>query len=231
MHSRASSLYLEGMKVFLIFGGLFLVLLSGLFALSFSMGKISLFSPVDGQVYLSGKALAWVEIVRQSHSRWFDGYEGASSTQEGTPKYFTETTTTDKDGKFHFDERTPSLNMARLFGWLPHEPFIDQSITLRHDGNEYILFEWTKRNYDTNGELQIWKYVDQNGKIQDKSPYKPPYSRDNPDPNFDTSLSLKAFSRPISLECDLSDTTEKAYNKEWNELPVGDYFHGICTLK
>ncbi len=219
------------MKVFLIFSGLCLVLVGGLFALSFSMGKISLFSPVDGQVFLENKPITGLTVTRTSHSHWYDGTDGATSTKEWTPRFFTETTTTDADGKFHFDERTPSLGMSRLFGWLPHEPFIDQSITLRHDGNEYILFRGTKRNYDTNGELQIWKYVDQNGKIQDKSPHKPPYSIDNPDPNFDTSLSLKAFSRPISLECELSDTTEKAYNKEWNELPVGDYFHGICTAK
>lgn len=189
------------------------------------MPKYSLFSVVDGQLLDAGKPVEWAQIVRQSHSRWFDGYEGASSTQEGTPKYFTETTITDKEGKFHFGERLPKWNISRLIGWLPHEPYIDQEITLMHEGKEQMLYVGTKRNYDTDGELQVWKFLDKNGVVQKLKTPTP-----DGDAGRDPSWTLTPFPRPIHLICDLSDTTMRSYDTDDNELSLNP-FRGICILK
>lgn len=170
-----------------------------------SMSKYCLFSAVDGQLLDAGKPLAWAKVIRQSHSHWFDGTDGATSTKEGIPRYFVETTTTDSEGRFHFGERLPNWSASRLVAWLPHEPYIDQSITTFSRGIEYTLYAWVKRNYDTDGELKTWKNLDVPGK---------------------DGYMVAASTRPISIACDL---TNPETAKKLDDI-VGTTISGICTI-
>lgn len=206
---------------------LFLIIFLPVFLLVlafFSMPKFSLFSSVDGQVLSGGKAVAWLQITRKSHSRMYDGDTGGTSEKEGTPVYFTETTITDSAGKFHFPERV-ATGLKKWLVWLPHEPYIDQEITLMHEGKEQMLYVGTKRNYDTDGELQVWKFLDKNGAVQKLKTPTP-----DGDAGRDPSWILTPFPRPIHLICDLSDTTMRSYDTDDNELSLNP-FRGICILK
>lgn len=101
-------------------------------------GKNVLFSDVKGQVVLNGKPVSGAEVERS--------YEWAWNHSKGTEK-----TQTDQNGRFVFASITQS---GGLSGLLPHEPVVFQEITIRHNGQEYVAWQYTKHNYENNGELK-----------------------------------------------------------------------------
>lgn len=36
---------------------------------------------------------------------------------------------------------------------MPHEPYVEQTMKIKHDGREYMAWAYAKRNYRQNGEL------------------------------------------------------------------------------
>lgn len=98
---------------------------------------VSLFSAVKGQVLLHGKPVEGANVVRRHTFTW-------------SGKEFTETCLTDAKGQFSFSESTGNIVMGRIF---PHEPVIPQSIIVNYQGEEHDIWIFSKRNYDTLGEL------------------------------------------------------------------------------
>jgi len=100
----------------------------------FDFMKVCLFSEVNGVVTLQGKPVAGAKIVR-------------TAKINDTP--YTDSTVTDKSGKFYFEARfTSSINKI-----VPVEPRIPQKLVIEHDGQEHTAWEMSKRNYDLDGEL------------------------------------------------------------------------------
>jgi len=113
-----------------------IVLLLSITTLVLGMGlfdfmKVCLFSEVGGVVTLAGKPVAGVELVR---------------TAKFDDKDYTDKTTTDAQGKFHFD---PVFSTS-LLKW---DPSIFQTIILHYQGKEYIGWKLMRTNYELNGEL------------------------------------------------------------------------------
>lgn len=101
------------------------------------MGKVVLFSPVSGVVLSHGKPVPGATVKRHAHWRWGN-------------KTYDDAVTTDASGRFAFAE----LNGTMLLGSvLPHEPYVDQRITIEHGGQSYIAWEAAKRGYERNDEL------------------------------------------------------------------------------
>lgn len=96
--------------------------------------KVCLFSETAGIVTRDGAPVSGVEVMR-AH-QWNDGRK-------------TTTTTTGPDGRFHF----PAVEDRSLSGFLPGEVVIEQEITLRHEGRDYLAWQTAKRNFDVDGEL------------------------------------------------------------------------------
>lgn len=83
-----------------------------------AMRKVILFSPLSGVVLSQGKPVAGATIKRHAHWRWGN-------------KTYDDTATTDAQGRFSF----AVLNGTMLLGSvLPHEPYIEQSITIEQGG-------------------------------------------------------------------------------------------------
>jgi hypothetical protein len=114
-----------------------LILLAGLWQ-GEAMAKMVIFSAVQGKVLLNGNAVKGAEIVRRYKWTW--------KREEAEDR-----TLTDEAGKFSM----PSIERSSLLGsLLPHEPVIEQTITIRHQGRDYNAWMLDKRDYDLNGELQ-----------------------------------------------------------------------------
>ncbi len=97
----------------------------------FDFMKVCLFSEVGGVVTLAGKPVAGVEIVR---------------TAKFDDKDFTDKTTTDVQGKFHFDP----IFSTSLLKW---DPSIFQTIVMNYQGKEYRGWRLMRTNYEVNGEV------------------------------------------------------------------------------
>lgn len=96
--------------------------------------KVWLFSETSGVVTRGGEPVAGVEVERA----WqWNGDRKSTTTRTGP------------DGRFRF----PAVTDRSLSSFLPGEVVIDQEITLRHDGSDYLAWQTAKRNYDENGEL------------------------------------------------------------------------------
>ncbi len=106
--------------------------------------KISLFSPVKGQLTLRGKPLAGITVTRTFNFNW----RNATCT---------ETVSTDENGYFAFDERKGPLILGTF---LPHETAVPQSISADYQGLRYPLWLNYKRNYDLMGEFSSLKKMD-----------------------------------------------------------------------
>jgi len=100
-------------------------------------GSNVLFSAVQGQVLLNGQPVAGAEVERR--------YRWAWNKSEGK-----EVARTDTRGGFAFGAISQSKGMS---GFVPHEPVVFQEIVIRHAGKEYFAWQYTKHNYDENGEL------------------------------------------------------------------------------
>ena len=101
----------------------------------FGFGKICAFSELSGQVLLNEKPVSGVEIIRS--------FQIDSKKKE-------DSTTTDAQGYFSF----PAAYTSSVNKFLPVEPGIKQRIVIHHQGQEYLAWQTTKRNYDENGELK-----------------------------------------------------------------------------
>jgi len=99
--------------------------------------KICLFSEVGGVVTMAGKPVAGVEITR---------------TASYDEKDYTDKTTTDEHGRFHFD---PIFSKS-LLKW---DPSIFQTIDLYYQGKKYEGWETTRGDFDLNGELDDHKPI------------------------------------------------------------------------
>ena len=94
-----------------------------------------MFSEVNAVVTLHGKPVAGAEIVRTSN--------------ELDSKVYTEKTTTDAQGRFHFD----ALWVFSLRNFIPANPMVEQHITLYYQNQEYMGWLALKGNYGHNDEL------------------------------------------------------------------------------
>lgn len=104
----------------------------------FAMGPMYLFSAVDGVVTRRGKPLPGCRVERSFFWHWKD--------ERGS-----ESAVTDAGGRFAFAEIARTSLLGSL---LPHEPMVEQTILIHHDGRSCRAWTFDKRNYDKNGELQ-----------------------------------------------------------------------------
>jgi hypothetical protein len=100
----------------------------------FDFVKVCLFSEVKGVVTLEGKPVAGAELVR---------------TAEIGEKVHTDKTMTDENGRFSF----PAMYTHSLNKIAPVEPHIPQMMRIRTGGNEFLVWDGSKRDYDLNGEI------------------------------------------------------------------------------
>jgi hypothetical protein len=104
-------------------------------AMGFRPFQICMFSEVNAVVTLHGKPVTGAKIVRTSN--------------ELDSKVYTEQTTTDAQGRFHFD----ALWVFSLRHLIPAQPMVEQHITIYHAGKEYMGWQHTKNGYGHNDEL------------------------------------------------------------------------------
>jgi len=101
------------------------------------MFKVCLFSPVKGKVVLKGQPVVGAVIERSYDWAWGN-------------KKATDQTTTDQNGEFSF----PAIHGTMILGQVaPHEPVIDQTINILHDGKTHEAWYFHKGEYSENGEL------------------------------------------------------------------------------
>lgn len=102
------------------------------------MAKMVLFSAMEGRVLHNGKPVAGAQIERSWRWSW--------KSENGADQ-----TTTAADGGFVLPAVVRTSWMGSL---LPHEPLVDQIISIQVAGKTYKAWAHFKRNYDTNGEHQ-----------------------------------------------------------------------------
>lgn len=109
---------------------------------------ISLFSAVEGAILDNGKPIVGVKVERSYHFTWIG-------------KDFSDSTITDDQGQYAFNEATTWMLLGSIF---PHEPVIPQEIKIYPKANKEDISIWqnSKRNYDTMGELDgLQPYLEQ----------------------------------------------------------------------
>jgi len=125
-------LTLKRVAVLLVLGGTLLISTN-----TFGMFKVCLFSPVKGKVVLKGQPVVGAVIERSYDWAWKD--------QKGHDE-----TTTDQNGEFSLPAIYGTMIMGSV---LPHEPFVDQTIFISHQGKRYQAWWSDKRDYEEYGEL------------------------------------------------------------------------------
>lgn len=100
------------------------------------MAEMTIFSAVQGQVTQGGQPVAGASVERSWIWRW-KKEDGADSA------------TTGADGRF---ELPAVVRRSLLAGLMPHEPFIEQTIIIRHQGKDYKAWMLDKRDYTNNSE-------------------------------------------------------------------------------
>ncbi|NQX75940.1 MAG: hypothetical protein HRT62_20775 [Epibacterium sp.] len=58
-------------------------------------------------------------------------------------------------GKFGFDPEIISR-----FRFLPYQPVVDQSLLIEVDGNDFVIWKYSKMNYAINGESLPYQKID-----------------------------------------------------------------------
>jgi hypothetical protein len=102
-----------------------------------AMGKMCLFSAVKGVVLDHGKPVEGATIERSYKWAWKDQTGG-------------DNTVTNDRGEFVF----PAIwGHSFLGSLLPHEPVVDETILIHHDGQTYKAWMFTRGNYTENSEL------------------------------------------------------------------------------
>ena len=93
-----------------------------------------LFSAINGIVTQAGKPLVHVEVEQSFFSSMHD--------RRGRL-----VVATDTQGKFYFPPITQYATVERM-----HTPSVQQTIKIRHQGEEYVGWSHEKRNYDREGD-------------------------------------------------------------------------------
>lgn len=91
--------------------------------------SIILFSALAGILTINGEPAPDTEVIRTA-------YLG---------KAYTQRVFTDAQGRFHFNKLTRRKSLLLFF---PHQPLVDQKIVARANGQEYLLWDYLKYNYD-----------------------------------------------------------------------------------
>ncbi len=102
----------------------------------FDKFKLCVFSAVSGVVIDRGQPVNGAKVVRRFRWHWRD-------------EDVRDEAITDKDGRFQFPALYRTSVLAAL---LPHEPVIEQLITISHDSKEYMAWSVGKRDYDEDTE-------------------------------------------------------------------------------
>lgn len=109
------------------------------------MFSFCLFSSVDGCITHHGIPIEEAIVERIHSSAWFDGDTKKSDT-----------TVSDREGKFHFDPIFAPWSIDRIFAWLPHEPVVNQKILITVNDISYVAWIHSKHTYMIDGELALW---------------------------------------------------------------------------
>lgn len=105
---------------------------------AYSMGKMFLFSEINGVVVRQGTPVTGATVEQE--------YRWAWKEESGTA-----ITKTNAQGLFSF----PAIVKNSFFGsLLPHEPMVRQTILIHYEGQTYKAWLFDKGNYDNNGELK-----------------------------------------------------------------------------
>ena len=100
------------------------------------MGKMCLFSEVNGVVLRNGKPVEGAVVEREAFWRW-------------KQQRIRDSATTNEQGEF----KLPMVERASILGsFLPHEPVIEQGILIHVGREEFEAWGFIKRNYRVNGE-------------------------------------------------------------------------------
>ena len=106
--------------------------------------QMVIFSELHGQVLVSGAPVASATVQRS----WDWGLTGEKGLDE---------TLTDERGHF----RLPAINRrGGVMAWLPHEPFVEQTIRVINAGQTLDVWMLDKHNYRSGGELGAGKRAD-----------------------------------------------------------------------
>jgi hypothetical protein len=96
-----------------------------------------IFSELRGVVLVQGRPVAGAQVVRSWH--W-----------DLTSERGADAAVTDAEGRFHLPA---VLRRGWLRRWLPHEPFVEQTIDVTHAGGTVTVWMLDRRNYRPGGEL------------------------------------------------------------------------------
>ena len=102
-----------------------------------AMGKMCMFSAVQGVVTEHGKPVGGVVVERRFKWAWKDE-TGVDRTQ------------TDADGRFRFD---PIWRSSLLGGLLPHEPSVEQELHVLQGDRSYLAWQFVRDSYKEGSEL------------------------------------------------------------------------------
>ena len=101
-----------------------------------AMGKMVIWSAMKGRVMMNNKPAAGAILSRNFFWHW--------KSERGSDQ-----ATTNAAGEFSF----PAILRGSLLGsLLPHEPVIEQEMTIQYEGKTYKAWGLFKHTYDDNGE-------------------------------------------------------------------------------
>ena len=101
------------------------------------MADMVIFSELHGQVVTAGAPVAGAKVERS----WKWDLTGENGSDAAT---------TDADGRFSLPAVARRAGLRR---WLPHEPFVEQTIRVAHAGQSTDVWMLDKRNYRAGGEM------------------------------------------------------------------------------
>ena len=102
-----------------------------------AMGKMCMFSAVQGVVTEHGKPVPGAVIKRSFFWHW--------KSERGSDQ-----TVTDAQGHFEL----PAIWRSSLFGsLLPHEPVVEQQISIEYGGKSYVAWSFMKGSYQEDDEI------------------------------------------------------------------------------
>lgn len=104
-------------------------------------GEVTMCSPLRGTISLNGVPLEGIKLTRVS-------------SKVGSVDDLVETTYTDNEGQYSFDEVTSGLGIMRF---LPHEAVIHQTVEAHYLDEKYLIWYTFKRNYIPLGEFIYYK--------------------------------------------------------------------------
>jgi hypothetical protein len=101
-----------------------------------AMGKLCIFSAVQGVVLNNGKPVSGATVERKFNWVW--------NKETGVDQ-----AVTNAGGEFSL----PAVFRQSFLGsLLPHQPFIEQTLLIKHDGREYKAWMFDKMDYEENSE-------------------------------------------------------------------------------